>query len=231
VGTGNHEQPSDGTPEGQDPVRDRTGQAEAFDAIGDRYDEAFPHKDGQLAAGEWLIDGLPEGARVLDIGSGTGLPTAGQLAGAGLRVTGVDLSAGMVERARAHVPGADFIQADLADLVDGGPLPTGAFAAVAAFFTLLMLPRPEIPTALRTIHGLLRPGGLLALSMVEADLDDVEIPFLGNLVRASGYLRDELRQVVTDAGFEIVKEDSYSYAPASSDVPPEEQIFLYCRRV
>ena len=27
---------------------DRTGQAEAFDAIGDRYDEAFPHKEGQL---------------------------------------------------------------------------------------------------------------------------------------------------------------------------------------
>lgn len=37
---------------------DRSGQAEAFDAIGDRYDEAFPHKEGQLSAGEWLIDSL-----------------------------------------------------------------------------------------------------------------------------------------------------------------------------
>src|SRR4051794_35721894 len=33
---------------------DRSGQAEAFDVIGDRYDEAFPHKEGQVAAADWL---------------------------------------------------------------------------------------------------------------------------------------------------------------------------------
>ena len=93
-----------------------------------------------------------------------------------------------------------------------------------------MLPRAEIPDALSAIHRLLRPGGLLALGMVEADVDDMAIPFLGNTIRVSGYLRDELRHVVTDAGFEVIKEESYAYAPASSDVPPEEQIFLYCRR-
>ena len=42
---------------------DRTGQAEAFDAIGDRYDEAFPYKEGQRAAGRSLTDALPAGAR------------------------------------------------------------------------------------------------------------------------------------------------------------------------
>jgi hypothetical protein len=75
------------------------------------------------------------------------------------------------------------------------------------------------------------PHGLLALGMVEADVDDVPIPFLGRTIRVSGYLRDELQHVVTDAGFEVIKEESYAYAPASADVPPEEQIFLYCRRV
>lgn len=210
--------------------RDRTGQAEAFDAIGDRYDEAFPHKDGQLAAGGWLTGSLTEGARVLDLGCGTGLPTARQLTDAGLRVTGVDLSAGMLGRARTNVPAAVFLQADLADLVEGGPLATGSFDAVTAFFTLLMLPRIEIPSALGAVHALLRPGGLLALGMVEADVDDVAIPFLGHTIRVSGYLRDELRQVVSDAGFEVIKEESYAYAPATVEVPPEEQIFLYCRR-
>ncbi|QLE73738.1 class I SAM-dependent methyltransferase [Streptomyces rectiverticillatus] len=206
---------------------DRSGQAEAFDAIGHRYDEAFPHKEGQLGAGAWLAAALPPGSRILDVGCGTGLPTALQLADAGHRVVGVDLSAGMLELARENVPKADFHLADLADLRDGR---LGAFDGVTAFFSLLMLPRTEIPHALRMLHGLLRPGGLLALSMVEADVDDYAIPFLGNTIRVSGYLRDELRQVVREAGFEVAGENSLAYAPASTDVPPEIQLFLNLRR-
>lgn len=231
MGTGGYEHmgipPAD---DHEDQGRDRTGQAEAFDAIGDRYDEAFPHKDGQVTAGEWLVESLPAGARVLDLGCGTGLPTTRQFADAGLRVTGVDLSAGMLAQARANVPDADFVQADFADLTDGGPLAVGSFEGIAAFFSLLMLPKKEIPGTLRAIRDLLTPGGLLVVSMVEADLDNVPIPFLGHIIRVSGYLRDELRHVVADAGFEVIKEDSYAYAPASTDVPPEEQIFLSCRR-
>ena len=44
----------------------RAVQVAGFDHIGDRYDEAFPHKDGQLACGEWLLGRLPSGARVLE---------------------------------------------------------------------------------------------------------------------------------------------------------------------
>ncbi|MET9834955.1 class I SAM-dependent methyltransferase [Streptomyces sp. NPDC006385] len=209
---------------------DRTGQAEAFDAIGDRYDEAFPHKEGQVAAADWLIRSLPAGSRVLDLGCGTGMPTALQLAEAGFQVVGVDLSSAMVALAREHVPAGVFHQADIADLQPGGSWDLGRFDAVAAFFSLLMLPRAEIPLALRTIHDLLPPGGLFALSMVEADVDDFSIPFIGSTIRVSGYLRDELREVVEAAGFEIVEESSYTYAPATVDVPPEVQVFLRCRR-
>ncbi|EST39038.1 hypothetical protein N566_04250 [Streptomycetaceae bacterium MP113-05] len=206
---------------------DRSGQAEAFDAIGDRYDEAFPHKEGQVAAGSWLAEKLPAGARVLDLACGTGLPTSLQLTTAGLRVTGIDLSPGMVELARENVPGADFHTLDIADLEDENP---GPFDGAAAFFALLMLPRREIPVALGMLHGVLRPGAPLVLSMVEADVNDFSIPFLGHTIRVSGYLREDLHRVVTDAGFEIAGEDSYAYAPASTDVPPEIQIFLHCRR-
>lgn len=220
----------------EDIVPDRRGQAEAFDAIGDRYDDAFPHKDGQLAAGAWLTLSLPAGARVLDLGCGTGLPTGRQLTAAGHRVVGVDLSAGMVELARARVPEAEFHQADIRDLRPGGPYGArgrhdlGRFDGATAFFSLLMLPRAEIPYALDTIRGLLVPGGLFALSMVEADLDDFPVPFLGNTIRVSGYARDDLRQVVSEAGFEVLEQESYAYAPANADVPPEEQLFLHCRR-
>ncbi|WP_329298306.1 class I SAM-dependent methyltransferase [Streptomyces sp. NBC_00659] len=209
---------------------DREGQAEAFDAIGDRYDEAFPHKEGQVTAGEWLIGSLSEGARVLDLGCGTGVPTARQLTDAGFEVVGVDLSGNMVKLASAYVPDATFHQLDLADLRPGGPRDLGRFDAVAAFFSLLMLPRAEIPLALQTVRHLLVPGGRFVLSMVEADVDDFAIPFLGNTIRVSGYLREDLHRVIEEAGFEIVKETSYTYAPAVTDVPPEEQVFLCCRR-
>ncbi|MFD5949002.1 class I SAM-dependent DNA methyltransferase [Streptomyces collinus] len=214
----------------EDALPDRTGQAEAFDAIGDHYDEAFPHKEGQVGATEWLVDCLPAGSRVLDLGCGTGLPTARRLAEAGFEVVGVDLSGGMVALARKHVPDGTFHQVDIADLRPGGPCDLGRFDAVAAFFSLLMLPRQEIPLALRTVRHLLMPNGLFVLSMVEADVDDFSIPFIGRTIRVSGYLRDELRETVEGAGFEIAEENSYTYAPASADVPPEVQIFLHCRR-
>lgn len=47
---------------GYDSLRiNRDGQAEAFDAIGAHYDEAFPNKQGQVLAGDWLIRSLPTG--------------------------------------------------------------------------------------------------------------------------------------------------------------------------
>ena len=121
------------------------GQAAAYDRICDRYDEAFPHKEGQLACGDWLLASLPRGARVLDVGCGTGLPTARQLADGGCAMTCVDISPGMLARARSHVPEARFVELDVADL---GRL-SGPYDAVVAFFSLLNLPRKAIPRALR----------------------------------------------------------------------------------
>jgi SAM-dependent methyltransferase len=204
----------------------REVQAAAFDIIGGRYDEAFPHKDGQIAAGEWLAARLEPGARVLDAGCGTGLPTARRLAEAGARVTGIDISAVMLELARANVPEADFRLLDIANV---GP-ELGEFDGVVAFFSLLMLPRAEIPDALRRLHRVLRPGGWLALAMVEADVDNVAIPFLGISVHVSGFFWAQLRQLTADAGFEIQEEHSLRYAPSSGQALPEIQQFLYCRR-
>ena len=205
----------------------RETQAAAFDCIGTRYDEAFPHKEGQIAAGEWMISRLRPGARVLDAGCGTGVPTARRLVQAGVRVTGIDISPVMLDLARANVPQAEFRLLDVADLVDAG---LGGFDGVVAFFSLLMLPRAQIPGALEQLHRVLRPGGLLALGMVEADVDDVPIPFLGVSVHVSGFFPERLRRLAVDAGFEVLEEHSLKYAPSSAQALPEIQQFLYCGR-
>src|SRR5262249_21242613 len=161
---------------------------------------------------------------VLDAGCGTGLPTARQLVDAGAEVTGIDISPVMLSLARANVPEAEFLLQDATE-VDAS---LGVFDAVVAFFSLLMLPRSDIPAALASLRAVLRPGGWLVLGMVEADLDDVPIPFLGVSVHVTGYFEEQLRRVASEAGFRIVSEQTERYAPVDPYTQPEIQLFLCC---
>ncbi|WP_017546369.1 class I SAM-dependent DNA methyltransferase [Nocardiopsis prasina] len=199
-------------------------QANAFDTIGERYDEAFPNKEGQEDCVRRLLSLLPPNAQVLDLGSGTGLPTARQLVSSGAQVTGFEISEEMIALARQNVPEARFRRADIVDL---DPVEC-SYDAIVAFFSLLCLPKERIPQALGRVRASLAPGGLVCLSMVEADLDDQPISFLGNEIRVSAYPRDELREVVERAGLIIEDERVVSYNPDGAH--PEVQIFLTCRR-
>jgi SAM-dependent methyltransferase len=204
----------------------RAEQAGAFDHIGSRYDEAFPHKDGQIEATHTLVTQTPSGSRVLDVGCGTGLPTARMLCDAGLSVTGIDISSVMLDLARKNMPEAEFHCLDVVDLEPS----LGPFDATVAFFSLLMLPRSEFALALRRVGSLLRPGGAFFLAMVEADVDDVPIPFLGTTLRVSGYRRADLAHVLESNGFAVDDIHDRTYAPVGPGAPPEVQLFVAAHR-
>lgn len=197
--------------------------APAFDLIAERYDEAFTDRGAQLAAGRWLIDQLPAGARVLDLGCGSGLPTAMQLAEAGMEVVGTDESERMLELARGRVPGGTFLRRDLRNL--GADL--GQFDAVVSFFSLLMLPKADISQVLVSARDRLTDRGLLAISMVYGDMDYLPILFLGASTFVSAYPTEQLAQVVRDAGYEVLRADEVDVAAEPERV--EKQIYLRAR--
>ncbi|MFJ9812608.1 class I SAM-dependent methyltransferase [Streptomyces sp. NPDC101158] len=201
--------------------------AELFDAMGLDYEKAFGHLPEQLAAVEWLTARLARGSRVLDVGSGTGRPAADLLARAGHEVTGIDVSATMVELARQQVPGARFEQCDVRDFTP----PEGGYDAVCAFFPLLMMSRAEASAALLRMASWLAPGGYLASATVPADVEDVEIVWMGRRARVSSFsAADYVRLLREDCGLEILYEAVSVFRPAEASAGPEEHLFCYARR-
>ncbi len=114
-----------------------------------------PNDKATREALDEIIELLPEGAAVLDLGCGAGYPVAQRLAQRFV-VTGVDISAEQLKLARERVPVAKFIKADMTEL----ELPQGSFDAVIALYSIIHVPREEHGVLLRKIRRWLKPGGI-----------------------------------------------------------------------
>jgi len=116
-----------------------------------RYNEV---RDAEPPSGLDLLTGsLRPRSRILDIGCGAGIPITNSLANR-FSVTGVDFSAEQIQRARVHVPQANFIESDIMAL----HFPSGSFDGVVAFFVLFHLPCDEQRELLQRVHAWLVPG-------------------------------------------------------------------------
>lgn len=129
------------------------------------YDERFAIVHDEASARtaldevETLLGGpLDRGATVLDVGCGTGWFAAGlQRARPGVRVVGLDLSTGMLQRARS-AGASRLVQGDATAL----PLPDDCVDVVVGRGVLHHLPEPA--AALVEWRRVLRPVGAVVLS-------------------------------------------------------------------
>ena len=96
------------------------------------------------------------GDRVLDACCGTG-DLALACARAGGRVSGLDFSERMLERARRKGPGLEWVQGDLLAL----PFEDGSFDAATVGFGVRNV--EDVAAAFRELRRVLRPGGTLAV--------------------------------------------------------------------
>jgi SAM-dependent methyltransferase len=200
--------------------------AEVFNTIALEYETAYASIAARREETEWLIAQLPAGAAVADIGCGTGRPVVELLAAAELDVTGYDVSPRMVELARTNVPRARFEIADVRTL----SLPDGGLHAVTAFFSLLQVSRPELDAALATCATWLKPGGYFVLGAVPADIENVDIVFLGQPVTVSSYPTEDYRMRLRDIGLEVIRERTETFRPDYAGAEPEDNLFIIARK-
>jgi cyclopropane fatty-acyl-phospholipid synthase-like methyltransferase len=177
--------------------------ADGYDRIAERYaqwlqNEVVDHARPRYT--QLLLDSVPPGSKLLELGCGGGGPTTRQLAER-FTLTGVDLSAGQLELARRNVPGATFLHADMTTLA----FEPESFDAVASFYALGHLPHGELPRLISRVATWLRPGGLFVASMgARPNPGDVEADWLGAPMYFSGYAPAENRRFVEEAGLEIL---------------------------
>jgi SAM-dependent methyltransferase len=183
--------------------------AAGYDAIAERYrDWAEAELWPRL---EWLAlleSKLADGAEVLELGCGAGVPVTRRLVRR-YRVTGVDISQRQIELARENVPGARFVQGDALEL----ELPR--FDAIVSLYMSGHVPREEQSLLVRRVAEWLRPDGHLLMTFpndgspgsVDPDWLGAPMYFAGDdaaaslaRVRSSGF--DVLRaEVVTQVEF------------------------------
>jgi demethylmenaquinone methyltransferase / 2-methoxy-6-polyprenyl-1,4-benzoquinol methylase len=208
------------------PVGERKAQAveEMFDRIAPRYELVNRVMTLGLDAG-WRRRAVRElrlepGARVVDLGCGTGDLCRG-LGRGGLRAVGVDMAAGMLAKAHTSAPlvRADALQLPLADAsVDG---------AISGFALRNVV---DIAACFREAARVIRPGG----RAVFLEVSEPPNPIV-RLVHAVYF-----RRIVPMVGGLLSDRNAYRYLPASTAYlppPPEllrlltEAGFTRCRRV
>ena len=175
-----------------------------YDAISDRFLEWRDQiaDDPRREWSEALTSRLEDGACILELGCGTGVPDTLLLAER-FQVTGVDISEEQISRARANVPGADFIQADFTTL----ELDTAQFDAIAAFYSFNHVPRDLLAGLFKDIHSWLVPGGLLLAAFGTSDTESWTGDWLGTTMFFSSFPPETTRRMLSGAGFELLQDE------------------------
>ena len=188
--------------------------ATGYDRNADRYDDVARYN---REAAERLVRALPPGdyGSLLDVGCGTGFATVAMVERfATTAVTGVDISAQMLERMRAKLAGLPEVEAELhvADVL-AMPAPDDAYDCVLASMALHWF--PQRGKAITAMARKVAPGGVLGLVSPGPghDLEYTKVlrtvqppvpPQVIAIFFASQILPDEVEEQLVAAGLEPI---------------------------
>ena len=201
----------------------------SYDRVADEYVRHIFDELRHKPLDRQLLDRFAASVRdvgpACDLGCGPG-HVARYLHEHGVQVCGVDLSAELVERAHRLTPGIEFRQGDMMAL----DIPDGTWAGVAAFYSIIHIPRGDMARALSELRRVLRPGALLLLSFHIGDdtihLDD----WWGHKVCVDFFFfrSAEIAGYLTSVGFEI--EEIIEREPYPDIEHQSRRSYIFARR-
>ena len=175
---------------------------EGYDKIADEYAavrSALGQKDRKYL--DLLLERLPEGSRVLDLGCGSGVPVTRMLAERH-EVVGVDISRRQIQLARENVPDATFFTGDMTEV----SFPPKTFDAIVSLIAIIHVPREEHAKLFSKMHAMLKDGGLVLLTLGSEDwVSSHDDRFFGVRMYWSHYDTETSKRMVEKAGFRIIR--------------------------
>jgi len=142
------------------------------------------------------------GKNILDVGCGTGRDVKYFLE-QGLNPIGIDLSKNLLEIALKNVPNAHFLEMDMRDLT----FQKEQFDGIWACASFLHLPKTEAKIALNQFFKVLKPKGLLSIS-VKSGIGERFVKkkeYKGFSKFYSFYSQQEIKELISSQGFKIEK--------------------------
>lgn len=156
------------------------------------------------------------GSRYLDIGCGNGY-TVRWAAAAGARATGLDVSAEMIDRARAaaaSVDGVDFV----CDAFPSSQLPDDTFDAIFSMEVFYYL--DDLAAGLTAVRSLLRPGGRFACVVDFYGENEASHSWPDDLNLSLHLLSEaEWRAAMEDAGMQVIEQARLRAPLVSGETP------------
>jgi ubiquinone/menaquinone biosynthesis C-methylase UbiE len=176
----------------------------SYDQIAEEYAEKNFHELDHKPKDRELLDRLAADTQSLgpicDMGCGPG-EVARYLKDRGADALGMDISPKMIETAQKLSPDIPFRQGDMMSL----DVADNTWGGIAAFYSIIHIPRKKIVDALRELKRVLKPSGLLLVA-IHLGSETLHLEeWSGKKVSMDFYFftADEMRGYLIEAGFSV----------------------------
>jgi len=202
---------------------------DSYDQVAEEYVARIFHELEHKPLDRQLLDRFAADVRDLgpacDMGCGPG-HIAQYLHNRGVNVLGIDLSTRMIEQARQLNPGIEFQQGNMSAL----DVNDEVWGGIAAFYSIIHIPREEVISVLGEFRRVLRPNGLLLLSFHQGQESIHLDEWWGKKVSLDFHFfeRSEMEAYLRAAGFEI--EDSIERPPYEDVEVQTHRTYIFARK-
>ncbi|KAK4981350.1 hypothetical protein LTR66_010060 [Elasticomyces elasticus] len=215
---------------------------ELFDSLNVEYEHAYRDNPFKKACITKAITLLEPGARVLDVGCGTGVPVSQMLADASMEVHGFDIAPKMIGYASKRVTKGSFTTADMLEYQ-----PEGKFSGIFVIYRHLQLDYSSFHSAMFKLARALEPSGILVIGQSPTDtcvpeddptfdetrsyVEGYNLPFWGKPLATFMMSRGGQLEFLRSMGLEIVYETVDDFQPDNPRCGIETQQYVIAQRL